>query len=220
VALTARDAERLRALSGAPLTVHHVPAPFPTALPAAGERLDGAPAVVVLGGGWLPNRDGAAWFASAVWPHVRARCPGAVLHLFGSAPRRRGRGIVRHPSPVDSAAAFAPGAILAVPLRIASGVRIKILEAWARGVPVVATPEAAAGLEATDGVELLIARDPAGFAAAIHRLDADPAFARASVDAGRARLGAHHDPRRIAGRLVDVYTDVAGRRRRVGIDAG
>jgi glycosyltransferase involved in cell wall biosynthesis len=72
-------------------------------------------------------------------------------------------GVETHPAPADSREAFAPGAILVVPLRIASGIRMKILEAWARGLPVVATPEAAAGLEAEDGRELLLAErhDPA-----------------------------------------------------------
>src|SRR6185369_7001352 len=95
------------------------------------------------------------------------------------------------------------------PLRIASGVRIKILEAWARGVPVVATPQAAAGLEASHEEELLIAADPGGFARAIRRLHADPAFARACVEAGRALLRARHDPARVTEGLVRIYTEVA-----------
>ena len=116
-----------------------------------------------------------------------------------------------HEAPADSREAFPPGAILAVPLRIASGVRVKILESWARGVPVVATPEAAAGLDASDGEELLIAPDPHGFATAIRRLHADASLARALVDAGRILLSARHDPARIAERLAQIYAEVAHR---------
>jgi len=212
VALTARDAERLCALSGRRSGVHALAAPFPDRLPPASAPLDGAPAVVVLTSDWLPNRDGAAWFCRTVWPEVRAHSPRAVLHLFGAA---RGSGMpiggVGHEAPAESQEAFAPGAVLAVPLRIASGVRVKILEAWARGVPVVATPAAAAGLDVRDGEELLIASDPRGFAAAIHRLHVDRSFAHRSVDAGRVLLRVRHDPARIASELARIYAEVAHR---------
>jgi glycosyltransferase involved in cell wall biosynthesis len=165
---------------------------------------------VVLASGWFPNRDGAGWFCRTCWPHVRAQCPRAVLHLFGRVPGiRSGPTVVVHEPPVDSREAFSPEAILAVPLRIASGVRVKILEAWARGVPVVATPQAAAGLAAHGGQELLIVQDPPEFARAIGRLPADRSFARASVEAGRALLGARHDPLRVAERLASIYAEVA-----------
>jgi glycosyltransferase involved in cell wall biosynthesis len=185
--------------------------PFPDRLASRGEALSGAPAVAVLGG-WLPNRDGAERFAREIWPHIHARCPGAVLHLFGASPRRRAiPSVVAHPAPADSGAVFAPGTILAVPLWIASGVRMKILEAWARGVPVVARPAAAAGLDAEDGRELLLAGDADGFARAIERLHQDRAFAAASVEAGRRHLREHHDPRVVAASLAGVYDSVAHR---------
>jgi glycosyltransferase involved in cell wall biosynthesis len=209
VAVTARDAVRLRGLAGAHAVVHHVAAPFPDRLPGPDEPLPGAPAVVVLAGGWLPNQDGAAWFLREVWPAVRARSPGAVLHLFGASPGAgRPGSVVAHAPVADSRTAFAPGAILAVPLRIASGVRMKILEAWARGVPVVATPEAAAGLDARDGHELRLARSAGDFADAIRGLHRDPATAAAGVEAGRALLRARHDPRRVARRLVEIYASL------------
>lgn len=212
IALTGRDAERLRVLSGGRGAIYHVPPPFPDRLPPAATPLGGEPAVVVLAGEWFPNRDGAAWFRRTVWAHVRAACPGAVLHLFGAGRSLRGApAVVVHEAPDDSREAFPADAILAVPLRIASGIRVKILEAWARGVPVVATPEAAAGLDATDGKELLIAADPLGFARAIRHLHGDRPFARASVEAGRALLRARHDPVTIARRLAEIYAEAARR---------
>ena len=215
VALTERDADRLRALSGRPDTIHRVAAPFPDRLASATATLAGDPPVVVIAGGWLPNRDGAAWFHRSVWREVRAQCPGARLHLFGAV-----RGVdsswdvAVHAAPVDSRQAFPPHAIVVVPLRIASGVRVKILEAWARGLPVVATREAAAGLDAADGRQLLIANDAAGFGSAIRRLHADPALARACVEAGRALLRARHDPARIATQLAAIYADLSVNARR------
>jgi polysaccharide biosynthesis protein PslH len=215
VALTARDAHRLRDLTAAKGTIHHVPTPFPEWLPPGPQPLSGAPAVVVLAGDWWPNREGATAFVSRMWPVVRTQIPTAVLHLFGTtAPSSLPGGVILHRPPADSSTAFPPGAILVAPLRVASGVRIKILEAWARGLPVVATSEAAAGLEAQDGRELVIANDGPGFAAAIRRLHQDPAFVEASIEAGRALLRGHHDPRRVAQRLAEVYAGVIGSSRK------
>jgi hypothetical protein len=208
VALTEADAERLCRLGGDGCAVHRVAAPFPPWLPAAQHPLEGQPAVVVLGDdAWRPNRDGAAWFTRQIWPRVLQALPGAVLHRYGGGQREApARGVVLHASPEDSREAFpASGAVLVVPLRYASGVRMKILEAWARGTPVVATPQAAAGLDAGPGTELLLAHDAQSFCAALDALHRDPALARVLVHAGRARLQASHDPATIADRLGRIY---------------
>jgi glycosyl transferase family 1/glycosyl transferase family 4 len=211
VALTAEDRVKLAELGGpgAEAKVHAVAAPFPASLPP-GATLPGDPAVVVLGSaGWLPNALQASWFRDVVWPAVRAALPGAVLHLFGAAAEGpAGPDLVVHPAPADSADAFPAGSILAVPVQIASGVRMKILEAWARGVPVVGTPAAVAGLGAAPGRELLVAEDPTGFAAALARLHREPGRARALVAAGRAALAERHDPAAITARLAAIYGQV------------
>lgn len=209
LALTREDAVRLRELSGGEGNVKVVPAPFPDLPPGTG-TLPGEPAVVVFGSrGWLPNEEAAAWFQAEVWPAVRAELPGAVLHLFGTD--LDGPGVVPHPAPEDSGEAFAPGSILAVPLRIASGVRIKILEAWARGVPVVATPAALAGLDAEKGREALVAKDAGEFAASIARLHREPGLWERVVQAGRQAREERHDPGKIAERLIDEYREVVSR---------
>jgi hypothetical protein len=208
LALTEKDAAWLRTLSGENERVRVVRAPFPE-LPAGTGRLQGEPAVVVFGSrGWLPNEESVSWFLHEVWPAVRAAIPGAVLHLFGADSKEAAPDVVSHPSPKDSAEVYAPGSILVVPLRFASGVRIKILEAWARGVPVVATPPAVAGLEVEDGREILIAQDPRGFADAIARLHHEPALAAALVEAGRRALRERHDPGVVGGRMVGEYGNV------------
>jgi glycosyltransferase involved in cell wall biosynthesis len=211
VALTARDAERLRRLSGAPGRVHHVPVPFSSSLPAADEPLPGAPPIVLLGsGGWMPNQEGSLWFVREVWPEVRQALPGAVLHVFGDALQHTAADVTRHAAPADSREAFAPGAVMVVPVTFGSGVRMKILEAWARGLPVVATPAAAEGLEAEDGRDLLLVRNASEFVVALQRLRRDPGLAASLVAAGRDRLAAGHAPVSVASRLVAVY-EAAGR---------
>jgi polysaccharide biosynthesis protein PslH len=235
-AIDAAALRRLAAAAGSPhARVVEVPAPFAAELPPGPPGLAGRPAVAVLGSlGWRPNEDAVAWFTGEIWPAVRGALPAAELHVFGVArgrsaepapppgggPRSAGpagaaaggrdgeRGITWHAAPADSAAAFACGSIHVVPLRFGSGVRMKVLEAWARGVPVVATPEGAAGLDAADGVELLVARDAAGFAAACRRLCEEPGLAAALAAAGRAALRRRHDPATVARRLLDLYAEV------------
>ena len=208
VALTDEDRERLAALSAAPDKLHRVAAPFEAELPAAGTALPGAPAVVLFGsGGWLPNRRGTRWFIDEVWPLVRDELAGAELHCFGERPP--GGAVTCHPPPESSRQAFAPGSVLAVPLEIASGVRMKILEAWARGVPVVATTAAARGLEAEPGRELLVAESAADFAAALRQLGERPALRRALVDAGRDLLRREHAFDLVARRLGRLYASLA-----------
>jgi len=216
IAVTARDAERLRRLAGSGATILHLPVPFPAELPTADRALPGDPALVLFGSrGWRPNRAGADWFLSQVWPAVQARLPGAVLHLYtDSRIRRLPPGIVCQDAPPDSRDAFAPGSVQVVPLQTASGIRMKILEAWARGVPVIATPQAAAGLGEREGEGLIVATDASSFAGAIERLHRDAELGRRLVREGRAVLSRLHDPARSVHRLLEVYRELATRRGR------
>ena len=212
VALSMRDAEKLRALTSRPQTIHHVRAPFPSALPSlAGRVLSGEPAIVLFGSsGWAPNIDAARWFIEDIWPAISNRVPHAVLHSFASV-RLRGSlppRMIPHAAPRESSEAFPPGSILVVPLRVGSGVRIKILEAWARGIPVIATPEAAQGLEATDGSELMIARDALEFANAVEAIHSQAGLRESITLSARKKLLAENNPTSIAENLVAIYRSV------------
>jgi len=133
---------------------------------------------------------------------ARTRRPTPV---FGSDARLSTPATTWHPSPSDSRHIFCSGTILVVPLRIASGIRMKIIESWSRGIPVVATPEAVRGLEASDGRELLLARDGHEFANAIRRLNEEAGLRKQLTEAGRNMVAARHDPARIVTLLEETY---------------
>jgi glycosyltransferase involved in cell wall biosynthesis len=76
--------------------------------------------------------------------------------------------------------------VVVVPLRIGSGTRLKVLEALAMAKPVVSTSVGCEGLDLSHGEHLLIADDPATFAASVLRLLEDPAEAASLGRRGRA----------------------------------
>ena len=206
-ALTDSDARRLRRLAP-DADVDVVPAPMPTELPAADRSLEGDPPVVVVASRWLPNQEGVVWFAREMWPAVLRAMPNARLHLFGADRRAAGAGTRMHDELHESRDAYAPGAILAVPLRIASGVRVRILEAWARGVPVVATRAAVEGLDVADGDGVRLADTADAFAHAITDLRDSPDARARLISGGRALLAERHDPGACAARLEAIYRRV------------
>lgn len=205
--LTADDAAALRVIAPrAAANIAAVAPPFPSELPA-GPRVAGEPALVLAGSaGWWPNRQGLDWFLADVAPRLRGDA-GLRIHLFGAGVPAW-RGVVAHAAPADSAAAFPHGAVAAVPLLTGSGIRMRILEAWARGLPVVATRVAAAGLSVESGRELLIADSAGSFAQAVQALQADAALRAQLIANGRAYLRQHHEPAACAAALAQQYRAV------------
>jgi len=102
-------------------------------------------------------------------PSVEIRVAGSEIH----PPLRRKlerQGIDVHVDVPDILPFLQEARLLFVPLRIGGGTRIKIVEAWAAGLPVVSTSIGAEGLPCRPGVDVLIADDAAGFAAQMGRL--------------------------------------------------
>lgn len=216
IALSAADGERLRQLGPEGVAVEVLAPPFPGELAGAAQHLAGDPPVVLFGSsGWEPNRRGERRFVDEIWPRVRAASPGALLHWFGGIAGAGSGGdrpgVFVHRAPATSAAAFSPGAVLVLPLDIASGVRMRVLEAWARGIAIVASPAAASGLNASDGRELLLAANAEQFAVAIERLGTMPGLAERLIAGGRARLASDHAPAGFATRFAAVAGRIAER---------
>ena len=137
-----------------------------------------------------PNVDAINWFVAEAWPAVRARLPQVELSVVGSnmpAAIRdldvegvRVLGYVKDIDPLLDAAR-----ISIAPLRYGAGVKGKVNQAMAFGLPVVATPMAAEGMGLRDGEELLIADSAQDFADAIVRLYGDEALWQRLAEGGR-----------------------------------
>mgnify|MGYP001091549445 FL=1 len=83
--------------------------------------------------------------------------------------------------------------------------RVKIVEAWRWGLPIVSTSLGAEGIEYVDGEHLLIADDPASFAAAVLRLLQDPALNKCLRGSGRRWVEQHYDWRSVYPAWDTVY---------------
>jgi glycosyltransferase involved in cell wall biosynthesis len=148
--------------------------------------------VVLLGSlDWSPNRDAAEWFAMEIWPLVREEIPGARCTIAGSRPPKNlltnaPAGVTLAGFVEDLDALYAEADVMAVPLRVGGGMRIKLLEYFARGKAVVSTRIGAEGNDAVDGEHILLADDAADFAAAVVRLLRDADLARDIGSAARA----------------------------------
>lgn len=124
-----------------------------------------------------PNLDAACWLLEAIWPSLKARHPELTLTLANldhpQVRRRLGDGVECTGRLPDLTPLYRRADIALAPLRAGSGTRLKILEAFALGVPVVSTPLGHEGLEVTPGAHLLSADGAEAFIAAVEGLLAD-----------------------------------------------
>jgi glycosyltransferase involved in cell wall biosynthesis len=211
IALSAEDAAALRRwLPRTP--IEHVPSgidlrDWPACFDARAED------EVLFVGNYLhpPNVEGALWLAREVWPLVRRVRPGARLTLAGRAPPPAIAALaapdIQVPGELDDLRPlYARSTLLAAPIFWGSGVRIKLLEALACGLPVVTTALAAEGIDLREGESALFAERPAEFAAAIARLLGDANLRARLGAAGRAIVERDYDAEQVGARLVRLYT--------------
>ena len=159
----------------------------PLSAPLVAQRHD----VVFVGSlDWRPNADAAVLLAKEIWPRCRALLPGSRLVIVGRNPPLQVQALASNDVVIEGSVpsvqpyldrAFAT----AIPLRAGSGTRIKILEAWAAGVPVIASRIAAEGLPYEDGKDLILAEEPGEFARALVRLWRDQRLADELAAEGR-----------------------------------
>ena len=160
---------------------------------------------------WYPNEDAVTFFADEVLPNIHEKLPNVQFSAVGGNPSPRVQTLAENPRILVTGRVpeikpyFARATVFVVPLRIGSGTRLKILEALAMGKAVVSTTVGAEGLDLVDGEEILIADEPAAFAAAVLRLLTDASLRRKIGENGRARVERDYDWRSIGEKLYRLY---------------
>jgi sugar transferase (PEP-CTERM/EpsH1 system associated) len=147
---------------------------------------------------YFPNIDGIHYFVREILPIIRRKRPDVKLRIIGSNPVRSVRELsqVPHVSLTGQVADVRPyltdAAVSVVPLRIARGTQNKILESMAVGIPVVATPQAAKGVQAAVDRDLLVGADPACFAEAVLNLLESRSLRRSVAESARKQIETAH----------------------------
>jgi glycosyltransferase involved in cell wall biosynthesis len=200
------------------LAVEPAPGPGPPpAVAAAGPPAGGEevpPRLVFTGNlGYFVNADAIEWWLGRVWPALAARRPDLRLVVAGDRPRPRvrravaraagGSGAVELLESVPDLRPVLAGAAAALaPMRCGSGVPVKILEAWSQGVPVVASPWAAAGTSGVPGKDLLVAESPSQWVETLANLLEDPRARQSLAASGHQRLLADYSRQHIKQQLL------------------
>lgn len=141
---------------------------------------------------WQPNLQGIAYLLRTVWPLVRQRLPETRLVIAGKgAPAwllrlgRRTAGVEFLGPVTDAEPLYRRARVFVEASRSGGGTRLKVLNALARGLPVVTSPEGAEGLEVVDTEHLFVSASPESMAEAVVRLMVDPELWRALSENGR-----------------------------------
>jgi glycosyltransferase involved in cell wall biosynthesis len=160
---------------------------------------------------WRPNQDGVALLLDRIFPAVIAQEPAARLTIVGRKPPEWMIRRVRECSSVELCADvpdvrpfLSECGLLAVPLRIGGGSRLKILEGLACECPVIATRVGAEGLELQPGRHFVEAEIDA-MATAIVRQIRDPEPIRAMARAGRRVVANRYGWAGLANRLEKIW---------------
>ncbi|MEN3040212.1 MAG: glycosyltransferase family 4 protein [Bacteroidia bacterium] len=175
------------------------------------------PRIGFIGGlDWLPNQYGIVWFLENVWPPFRKKHPDAHLSIAGrNTPRWLYRyadsrthilGAVR-----DAQAFFHDHEILIIPLFSGSGIRIKLVEAFATGRAIVATSVAAESLIYQHGKHLFISDTADDFQEALSTLYTDPVLRAQIGRAARQLAEVQYDRRVLLPRLQRFYESLLPR---------
>ena len=185
IAVSADDRDQMKHEYGAE-DVFDVPTGVDTEFFRPGATRTAAPHSLVFTGSmdWLPNDDAIRYFTREIMPLIKKSVPDVTLTVVGRNPAPALVDLSKEDSSLiitgrvddvrpymDNAAAYI------VPLRIGGGTRLKIYEAMAMEKAVVSTTIGAEGLPLTNGVELLLADEPATFADAVVRVLSDQDYA-------------------------------------------
>jgi glycosyltransferase involved in cell wall biosynthesis len=208
--VTREDLEAIKRIKGDTL-IHSkiIPICVDPASVSQPEQLSTLPNILFLGGmHWPPNAEGVRWFVRHVLPLVRNELPEARLTVIGKSPPREitdVEGVQANGFVKDVSSFWKESRVFIVPIHAAGGMRVKILDAWAHGLPVVSTTIGAEGITTQPGNNIQIADDAAEFSRCVLQLLNDDRFAECLSHAGRETLEEYYDWKKVYRSWDEVY---------------
>lgn len=221
--LTVTEADRLSLLrsGGIRTPVHVVPICVDTASVPPSSGSPRTPGQILFVGAMFyePNVDAVRYFHAEIYGRVRARVPGARLVIVGRDPVDAVRRLPQADDSVvvtgtvaDVNAYYRASAVFVAPIRYGGGMKTKIVEAMAAGVPVVASSFAMEGIAARDGEEASVSDDPERFADRVVDLLQDAGARARLAAAARALVEREYSWNALAG-MLDRIADGCARAR-------
>lgn len=179
---------------------------------APDERIRRRPGRLVFVGvmDFRPNTDAACWFVRRVWPRLRAELPKLELRIVGPDPTSDVTALSELPGVTvtgrvpDVRDELRSASAAIAPMRIGGGMKNKILEAWACGTPVIASPLALAGLTPAAREASLAPRTVDEWVRAARHLTTAPKIAAEIGERGRCLVVDHYSWQRSAASMLDV----------------
>lgn len=209
VAINTRDQATLQSWFPKKAIVN-VPAPF--------EQMEGSPPPMTknclfVGSDYSANVDGITWFLEKVWPLVLQTVPDATLSICGKVCGKITGdfpGVVRHGIVDDLGSHYRTADLVVAPLRVGSGLKIKVVEALSHGRPVATTSVGAQGIEQFENRGIYLGDCPVELSSQVIRLLSDTkALAEATKFSREA--GAEFTPERSCRPLFDALDAAAAR---------
>lgn len=191
-----------------------VPIAVDTAMLQPIRRQPGSTNILTLGTlHYPPNADGIRWFTNEVFPLIRQEQPGATLTIVGKNPPADFLRLqAQDPGTIDVTGYvpdlrpyFEEAALVVIAVRAGGGMRVRILEAFALGMPVVTTTVGLEGIHARPGEHVLVEDDPEKFAQATLNLMNDPALQAQLAVNGRQLAESHYDWQVVLGKMDPIY---------------
>jgi glycosyltransferase involved in cell wall biosynthesis len=213
LAVSDEDAAALREAAGTDLAITVIPIAVDTdELPVAARQPQAHHLLHIGTMYWPPNIDGMQWFIQEAYDQIRAGRPDVTLDVVGSRPPQEltayngnGHNINVTGYVAEVQPYLEKCGVFIVPLRAGGGMRVKILEALARGLPLVTTSLGCEGIAVQNGQHVLIADTPEEFARATLRLLNDRALADELGRNGRTLIEEIYDYRAACRPLEALY---------------
>jgi glycosyltransferase involved in cell wall biosynthesis len=161
------------------------------------------------------NEEAVLWFFHEVWPKLSADMPRLHFVIAGRNPSAAAKAIscerVIVTGTVDDVRpCYETAAAVIVPLRVGGGTRLKILEAMAAGVPVIATRLGAEGLDVRDGKDILLADSSLDIQNAVQQVVSDKELRISLAEAGRELVRSKYDWAELGNKLAALYSEICG----------